>query len=222
MAACHSCATADQFDAATAERDLRRLRRRGPDAPTQRLIAAVEARRLPPQSTLLDIGGGVGTIHHVLLDRGFSRATHLDASGAYLTAAADEARRRGHAGRVQFLLAAFPAEAPALPPADVVTLHRVVCCDPDYRGLLGAAARHANRLLAFSYPKPRWLTHLVVAGANTLRRLSRRTFRAYVHPPDRMNAVLEEAGMKKTSTGGTWIWAVDVYERVSVPDARRP
>ena len=39
-------------------------------------------------------------------------------------------------------------------PADVVVLHRVVCCYPDYQRLLGAAASHAGRLLVFSHPPP--------------------------------------------------------------------
>ena len=222
MTCCQRGAAADQFDATIAQRDLERFRRRGPDTPTRRLIAAIEARSLPPEPTLLDVGGGVGAIHHALLDQGFSRATHLDASGAYLTAAAEEARRLGHTGRVEFLLAAFPAEAPTVSSADVVTLDRVVCCDPDYEQLLGAAARHAGRLLAFSYPRPRWLTRLVVAAANAWRRVTRRPFRASVHSPARMAAVLEGAGLQPAWAGGTWIWAVEVYERAAARDARRP
>ena len=213
MTCCHRCATADQFDSAVARRDLRRFRRRGPDAPTRHLLAAVQARLLPPGPTLLDIGGGIGAIHHVLLERGFSQATHLDGSGDYLAAAADEARRLGHADLVQFHLAEFPAEASMVAAADVVTLDRVVCCDPDYAGVLGAAATRARRLLAFSYPRPRWLTRLVVASANAVRRLFGRGFRAYVHPPARMTAVLEGAGMRRAWAGGTWIWAVEVFER---------
>jgi hypothetical protein len=37
-------------------------------------------------------------------------------------------------------------------PADVVVLHRVVCCYPDYVGLLGAVADHARALVVFSHP----------------------------------------------------------------------
>jgi hypothetical protein len=37
-------------------------------------------------------------------------------------------------------------------PADLVILHRVVCCYPDYERLLTAAADHARRALVFSYP----------------------------------------------------------------------
>lgn len=216
MTCCHRCAIADQFNSAIARRDLRRFRRRGPDAPTRQLLAAVQARSsLPSQPTLLDIGGGVGAIHHVLLEHGFSQALHLDASDAYLAAAADEANRLGHANRVQFQLAEFPAEGSTVPSADVVTLDRVVCCYPDYARILAAAADHARHLLAYSYPRPRWLNRLVVAGVNVVRRLQGRRFRAYVHPPTRMRAVLERVGMRRVWAGGTWIWAVEVFDRVA-------
>ena len=214
MTCCHRCATARQFDTVVARRDLSRFRRHGPDAPTRRLLAAVQAQLLPPEPTLLDIGGGIGAIHHILLEHGFRRATHVDASDAYLTAAAEEATRLGHAERVQFELAAFP-EATTVSAADVVTLDRVVCCDPDYARLLGAAASHARHVLAFSYPRPRWLTRFVVTAANLTRTMLGRSFRAYVHPPARMHAVLVRAGLRCTAVGGTWIWAVDVFERAA-------
>ena len=178
-------------------------------------MAAVQAAALPPHPTLLDIGGGIGAIHHVLLEHGFGAATHVDASEAYLSTAAEESLRLGHAGRVHFQLAAFPMEASDVAPADVVTLDRVVCCDPDYARLLGAAAGRARRLLAFTYPRPRALVHLFIAGENLVQRLLRREFRAYVHPPAAMRAVLEQAGMRRSWAGETWIWAVEVYERAA-------
>src|SRR3970040_1054735 len=102
MTCCQSCIPSKQFDKRVAERELRRYRRRGPDAATQVLIEALQARKLPPTPTLRDVGGGVGTIHHVLLERGFSHATHFDASDAYLAVAAAEAERLGHNSRVGF------------------------------------------------------------------------------------------------------------------------
>jgi magnesium-protoporphyrin O-methyltransferase len=213
MTCCHRAVTTEQFDAAIARRDVRRFRRRGPDASTRELIRGILSRDAAPHPTLLDIGGGVGAIHHILLDRGFEHAIHVDASAAYLSVAQQEAERRGHAGRVQFQLAAFPREAGAVPAVDVVTLDRVVCCDPDYVGMLEAAAARARRLVAFSYPRERWLMRFVVAAANAVRRIMHRDYRAYVHPPERMRAVLERAGMAQSWTGGTWIWAVEIFER---------
>jgi 16S rRNA G966 N2-methylase RsmD len=213
MTCCHRCITSKMFDSKLARRELRRFQRRGPDAQTKRLLAAIETRSLPAQPTLLDIGGGIGAIHHELLERGFAAATHVDASEAYLTAAEGESKRRGHGERVRFQLAEFPLEAEAVPPADVVTLDRVVCCDPDYARMLGAAAARARRLLAFSYPRPRWLIRLMVATGNGVEWLKRSRFRAFVHPPDGMHAILEAAGMRPAWAGGTWIWAVEVFER---------
>ncbi|HEX5387688.1 MAG TPA: methyltransferase domain-containing protein [Gemmatimonadales bacterium] len=213
MTCCHRCAVSKQFDARTARRDLRRFERRGPDASTRVLLAAVQSRPLPPDPTLLDIGGGIGAIQHVLLERGFASATQVDASEAYLAASAEEAQHLGHADRVTFQLAEFPAEATEVPPADAVTLDRVVCCDPDYARLLGAAAGRARHLVAFSYPRPSWLSRIFVAAINASRRLRGRAFRAYLHPPARMRTVLGEAGLRQAWAGGTWIWAVELFER---------
>lgn len=215
MNCCHRCVTAAHFNAAVAQRDLRRFQRRGPDAPTRQLLAAVQARPLPPEPTLLDIGGGVGTIHHILLERGFGKATQVEASDAYLAVAAEEARRLGHADRVRFQLAEFPPDDASVAVADVVTLHRVVCCYPDYTRLLEAAANCARSTLVFSYPRGRWLNRLSVVCSNAGRRLMGRAFRAYVHPPERMKAVLENAGMRQAWKGGTWVWAVEVFERAA-------
>jgi magnesium-protoporphyrin O-methyltransferase len=98
-----------------------------------------------------------------------------------------------------------------------VTLDRVVCCDPDYVAMLSAAASRARVLLALSYPRNRLLIRAVVAISNGIRGLLGRAFRAYVHPPEGMRAVLEGAGMRRAWAGGTWVWAVEVFERAALP-----
>jgi magnesium-protoporphyrin O-methyltransferase len=213
MTSCHCCAADHQFDQRIAQRDLRRFHRRGPDPATKQLLAAVQQGPLPPRPTLLDIGGGVGTIHHILLDHGFAHATQIDASQAYLTVATAEAERRGHLARVTMAHADFRVLAPTTPSADLVTLDRVVCCDPDYAGMLGAAADHAKHQLALTYPHARWYTRLFVATMNAWRRLRGEPFRAYLHSPEAMTAVLEDRGLRRRWSGGTWIWRAEVFAR---------
>jgi 16S rRNA A1518/A1519 N6-dimethyltransferase RsmA/KsgA/DIM1 with predicted DNA glycosylase/AP lyase activity len=41
----------------------------------------------PTPRTLLDIGAGIGVLHHELLERGVGRAVHLEAAAAYVAAA---------------------------------------------------------------------------------------------------------------------------------------
>ena len=213
MDCCRGNASEEFFDARTVRRELKRYRKRGPGRWTRSLLDAIEGASLPAGSTLLDIGGGVGGIHHWLLDRGFAQATQVDASSAYLAAAGEEVERIGHAGRVTLRHGDFRALAAELPRADVVTLDRVVCCDPDYESMLGEAAAHASRLVAFTYPRPRWVTRAVVAFGNALNRLAGRTFRAYVHPPAALAAVLFREGFRRRFAGGTFVWAAEVFER---------
>ncbi len=213
MDCCHGSANDRFFDARVARRELARYRKRGAGPWTRRLLAAIEETSLPPGATLLDVGGGVGTIHHRLLERGFAHATQVDASAAYLAAAAEEAEGLGHSDRVTFRHGDFHGLAAELPPFDVVTLDRVVCCDPDYETMLGEAAAHARRLVAFTYPRPRFIVRAFVAVANVLQRIAGRAFRAYVHPPAAMVAVLERNGLRRRSAGGTFIWVAEVFER---------
>lgn len=214
MTCCQSCIASKVFDKRVAERELRRYRRRGPDAATRAFLAALQARPLPPDPTLMDVGGGVGTIHHVLLEKGFSHATHFDASDAYLAVAAAEADRLGHSARVRFESGDF-ANASSLPDVDVVTLHRVVCCDRNGPDLLRIAAEHARHVVAFSYPRPRWITRVVMAGINATRRLMRDPFRVYMHEPSAMAAGLEREGMRRSWSGGTFVWAMEIFERAA-------
>jgi magnesium-protoporphyrin O-methyltransferase len=213
MDCCRTDAHERFFDARTVRRELKRYRKRGPGPSTRSLLAAIEDAAPPAGSTLLDIGGGLGTIHHRLLDRGFAAATHVDASTAYLAAAGEETQRLGHSERVTFRHGDFHALAAELPPADVVTLDRVVCCDRDYESMLGQAASHARRLVAFSYPRPRWFIRLFIGFGNAFCRIAGRTFRAYVHPPAAMAAVLERSGFRRRSAGGSFVWAAEVFER---------
>ena len=213
MDCCRGSASDEFFDDRFARRELKRYRRRGPAPWTRKLLSAIEGASVPADSTLLDIGGGVGAIHHELLEHGFARATQIDASSAYLAAAAEEVERLRHDGRVDLRRGDFHSLAVDLPQADVVTLDRVVCCDHDFEGMLGRAASHALRLVAFTYPRPRWIVRVVINGGNVIRGLLGQTFRAYVHPPAAMAAVLERNGLRRRWAGGTFIWAAEVFER---------
>ncbi len=210
---CECCKiTNDQFGKDTAEADLKEYRRKGPAKQTRLILDAVRSLRLKDAS-LLDVGGGVGAIYHELLADSVSRATHVDASSAYLAAAREEAERRGNAGRVEFVHADFTDAAPDLPQADVVTLDRVVCCYPDYRGLLKAAAGRSRRALALSYPREGWHIKSVMWLMNLFLRLTRDPFRVFVHPVEKMDALLQAEGMSRISLKKLFVWEVALYQR---------
>jgi magnesium-protoporphyrin O-methyltransferase len=100
-------------------------------------------------------------------------------------------------------------------PADLVVLHRVVCCYPDYKRLLGTAGDHARRALVFSYPPSDALSRAFYGVFNLVMRLTKSSFRGYAHPPGAMLAVLEDHGLRRTYKGRSRIWQVAGLERVS-------
>ena len=212
MPSCQCCGIEDQFDRERAEQDLRRYRRRGPLPTTRRLLRALGARPRP-DATVLDIGGGVGVIHYELLRRGFAGATHVDRSQAFIEVARREAASAGHADRVQFVHGDFRVVAASLDPADVVTLDRVVCCDPDFASLLPLAADRARQTLGLSFPRDRWYVRFSVYVSNVWRRVRGSDFRVYVHSPAAMDALLRRLGLHRTQTDGTLVWAIEVWER---------
>src|SRR5512138_1668432 len=137
---CNCCEITDKtFSDQEAKANLKDYRSHGPQKHTRLILESIRSLNLK-NASLLDIGGGVGVIHHELLKDVAREATHVDASSAYLKVATEEAKRLGHADQVQFIHADFTDVAAELPEADVVTLDRVVCCYPNFRGLLRAAA----------------------------------------------------------------------------------
>ena len=164
-------------------------------------------------ATVLEIGGGVGEIQIELLKAGAARTTHLELSPAYDGEARRLAEEHGVAGRVERRLHDIAAEPDLVARADVVVLHRVVCCYPDYERLLGAAADHAGRVLVFSYPARSVLTRVFMTVANSIQALLRRDFRSFTHPPEAMLAVLDRRGLRRTYEHRGRIWQIAGLER---------
>jgi magnesium-protoporphyrin O-methyltransferase len=163
---------------------------------------------------LLDIGGGVGAIHHELLGIVADEATHVDASSAYLKEAKNEAARRGHSDQVRFIHADFTDVASELPTADIVTLDRVVCCYPDFRRLLKSAAEHSQRALAFTYPREIWYLRIALRLMNFFQRLRRDPFRVFLHPVAEMDALLKREGFQRVTQRRLFVWEMALYQRL--------
>ena len=216
---CSQCSgIEDQFDAAAVRKKLRQFRRRGPDHTTRLLIDglrdALEASDLR-DGVLLDIGGGIGAIHHALLDGRVTRAIHVDASTAQIAAARDETERQGHSAKVEFVPGDFVAVADQVPKADVVTLDRVVCCFDDMDGLVSRSAGKTGRFYGAVFPRNVAWMRVAIAALNVFQRLKRTTFRVFLHDPAAIDAELRAAGLERRSQRKTLGWEVVVYARAS-------
>lgn len=206
------CGTADFFGDRIARRNIRKYRRSGPYGTTKRLLAALR-RTDGPKDTLLDVGGGIGMIAHEMLATGTSSAVIVDASPAFLAAAQDESERRLTEDRLRLQLGDAVELRDAVPPADVVTLDKVVCCYVDMESLLALTASRARWLMALVYPRDDWWVRAIVACGNFVLRLSGKSFRSYVHPNAAIEAALRRAGLAPRSLRRGAFWIVAVFER---------
>jgi magnesium-protoporphyrin O-methyltransferase len=190
-----------------AHRVAKRYTKRGLSPAADQIVQFVVGRGVQGAS-VLEIGGGVGEIQVELLRRGASKVTNLEISTQYEEEAARLLQRSGMAGRVDRRLLDIARAPDQVEPADVVILHRVVCCYADYPRLLSAAATHARRQLVYSHPADNLVARAAIGGENLLRKVRRNAFRAYVHPPEAMIATAEAEGVHVAYRQHSWDWDV--------------
>jgi magnesium-protoporphyrin O-methyltransferase len=192
---------------------LRKYREKGPIPSTLALINALKAEGVEG-ATLLDIGGGIGVIQHELLAAGAAHATSIEASAPYLEAAREEASRRGVGDRVTYRHGDFVELAEPIPPADIVTLDRVINVYPDWKRLAELSAARAQRLYGLVYPRDTPMVRLVVFAMNLLLRLRRKPVRAAIRPADEIKRIAQENGLSPhVSRNIGPAWHVVVYRR---------
>lgn len=203
---CTDLGIMEMFSARRARADARRYRRRGLDARARRLVGAIQAAVPLSGASVLEIGAGVGSVSLELLRRGAARATIVEASPHAAVEARTLAQEAGVQDRLEIVVADYAAMEKDGRSYDVVVLDRVVCCYPDWRGLLAPAVAAAWRALAMTYPRDVWWARGMIGALNLLQALIRRRFRAHVHPPAAMHEELRRGGVvpRRAARVGPW------------------
>jgi predicted TPR repeat methyltransferase len=194
-----------------AERALRRYRKRGLDPLAERIASIVRERGVRG-ATVLEVGGGIGSLEVELLASGAERATNVELSPEYEQAAAELAREHGLQDRLERRIGDFVADD-SVGHADAVVMNRVVCCYPDYDALVGAAAERTRRLLVFTFPRERALVRGAFRLMNLWLRLTRNDFRGFVHPVRAMIEVAQRQGLTPVLQHRGRFWQLAALER---------
>jgi magnesium-protoporphyrin O-methyltransferase len=200
----------DFYNARKAASELRRYRNKGPIPSTRMLIDALTTEGVKG-ATVIDIGGGIGAVQHELLAAGAAHVTSVDASNAYIQTARGENARRGLGGQVTYHHGDFLKLAQTIPPADIVTLDRVINVCPDWTELIQLSAVRARRLYGLVYPRNTLAVRMVVRVMNGL------VWRGPVHARVPSAEVIEEltgrAGLVPFFSKTAGPWQVMVYRR---------
>jgi magnesium-protoporphyrin O-methyltransferase len=200
----------DFYNATKAASELRRYRNKGPIPSTRMLIDALTTDGVAG-ATAIDIGGGIGAVQHELLAAGAAHVTSVDASDAYIHAAQEESELRGFGGRVTYHHGDFLELAETIPPADIVTLDRVINVCPDWQQLILVSAARTGLLYGLVYPRDTLPVRMVVSVMNRL--VWRGRVRAAVPSPDVIDRLTRQAGLVRVFFKTTGPWQVEVYRR---------
>jgi 2-polyprenyl-3-methyl-5-hydroxy-6-metoxy-1,4-benzoquinol methylase len=196
------------FGKGFARRMAKRYRRRGLDAEATQMVDFLSQDGLSG-STVLEIGGGVGEIGIELLRRGAASVTIAELSSAYDEEARRVAEEAGVADRVRRRIVDVATTPEAVDKADLVVLHRVVCCYPDVARLLGAAADRCESRLAFTHPPRNLGIRAFVGTQNAFFALLGKEFRTFAHPPGAMIDVLSARGLKPVFEHRGRVWQTE-------------
>lgn len=200
------------FSDRVARRDTERYRSRGLNENAQRLVDLALQDEIDGK-TVLEVGGGIGAIQLELLKGGAARTTNVELSSAYEPYAEQIAEEAGLGGRSDRRILDFALNGATIAEADIVVLHKVICCYPDLERLLGEAATHTRARLLLTFPRRALWTRAGIAGANLVQRIRGKSFRVYVHQPAAITSIARVHGLEPGSGHRDLVWELREFVR---------
>lgn len=210
---CNPAGYRDFFNEKEARRNLRRYEKKGLHKLTQSMVDYLVSRGMEGRS-VLEAGGGIGTIQIELLEAGAVSAVNVELSGEYESVATELLERKGLSDRVRRLVGDFTDLAPDLE-ADDVVLNGVICCYPYVDRLMTAALSSSRRFVAATFPRDRMMSRITVGLGNIYCKLRRIDFRAFVHPTERIESAAASEGFEIAFRERNLLWDAVVFERAT-------
>jgi magnesium-protoporphyrin O-methyltransferase len=202
------------FGTRTVERDARRYRKKGLSGSAEWLSKALKDGGVNDRS-VLEIGGGIGSLQIELLEAGAGHATNVEIIDSYEETASSLIADRGLEGRVERQIADYAQHPDQTPAADIVILHRVICCYPDPDALTSAACSRARDRVAVTIPREAPWVRFGFWGMNAWLRLRRIAFRGYVHPHALILEAANAQGFHTTQHDRGLLWESFILKHAS-------
>ena len=165
--------------------------------------------------TVLEVGCGPGDLTRQLVKLGAANALGIDLAEKTL----DEARRRSTEENLSAKLTYRVGNGAedTLEARDIVVLDKVICCYPDWNGLVENTSSAANHVYGFVIPRSQGLSAFVVRAFIAITRvglkLKKCGFRPYVHDYSKIDARLQQLGFTRRHLALGPIWMTAVYAR---------
>ena len=212
MGCCQCQGIENMFDKKTAQRELKRYLKKGPNKTTARLLDAIHKEGVQGLD-FLDIGGGIGAIQYDLIKAGALSATSIEASLAYIDVVKKEALQNGLGEKIDFKHGDFTTTASDVDTADIVTLDKVICCYDNMSELVTLSSKLARKIYAVIYPRDVWWTKLAILFMNFYSIVKGSSFRVFIHPTKKVEEIIFGNGLKRKYYATTLFWQVVIFTR---------
>jgi hypothetical protein len=209
------------FGRKAVERDARRYRRKGLTDSAGWILQGLGDDGVADRS-VLEVGGGIGGLQIELLEAGANHATNVEIIDTYEATARSLIAEHGLEARVERHIADYAQHPDHAPAADIVIMHRVICCYPDPDTLTAAACAQARDRVAITIPRDTPWVKLGFWGMNACLRLRRIAFRGYVHPQARILEVANSHGFHATHHQRGALWESLILQHASSTIGSRP
>jgi 2-polyprenyl-3-methyl-5-hydroxy-6-metoxy-1,4-benzoquinol methylase len=207
---CPHSNSANRFFSFFAGRYRKRFEKKGFEPSQKQLLEGLQQAGYQ-NTSILEIGSGVGHLHQTLLEQGAKSAIGIDLASKMIEEAQHWAEERGLTDRAEYLEGDFMEISGSVPDADVTVLDKVVCCYPDADGLVHKSLDRTNRVYALTYPRNRWYVRLVMGMTALVMKIMRSDFRSYVHDPELIEEWIRGAGFDKIYQDNNLVWLTQVY-----------
>jgi hypothetical protein len=202
------------FGRKAVERDARRYRRKGLTGSAGWILHVLGDDGVAGRS-VLEVGGGIGSLQIELLEAGASHATNVEIIDSYEATARSLIAQHGLEARVERHVADYAQHPEHIPAADIVIMHRVICCYPDPDALTAAACSRARDRIAITLPREAWWVRLAFWGMNAWLRLRRIAFRGYVHRHAQILEVATTHGFHASHHASGPVWESFILQHSS-------
>jgi magnesium-protoporphyrin O-methyltransferase len=221
VSCCTSTGYRTIFGRKAVERDARRYRRKGLTDSAGWILQVLGDDGVTDRS-VLEVGGGIGSLQIELLEAGVSHATNVEIIDSYEATARSLIAERDLEARVERHIADYAQHPEHTPAADIVIMHRVICCYPDPDTLTAAACSRARDRVAITIPRDTPWVKLGFWGMNAWLRLCRIAFRGYVHPQARILEVANSHGFHATHHQRGALWESLILQHASSTIGSQP
>lgn len=213
MDTCCNTSYQDTFDHKRAQKELKAYEKSGVKAnsrPLMELISSVDLK----EASMLEIGGGIGSLIFESFKLGLSKANYVDISQAYSDTFIAALEEKGLSEKVEPRLGDFVDLSKEISQVDLVVLDKVICCYENYAELIRASTSKSRKWYAITIPRDKWWVKMVHGFDNILRNLKKNPFQSFIHAHEDIFEVLEKEGFSIRKDKKRREWQSFLLERI--------